>query len=69
MPLCVVLTEAFKWEPNMLALGDEMSFGTFHSCLSTVCNYPAAFNTCSSHRETRPRACRITEGWGALSYY
>lgn len=68
MPLCVVPTEASKREPNMLVLGDGMSFGTFHSFLGAVCDYPAAFNTCSSHRGTRPRACRITEGWGALSY-
>lgn len=36
MPLCVVPTEASKREPNMLVLGDRMSFGTFHSVLSVT---------------------------------
>lgn len=53
---------------NHARIGRQNIFGTFHSCLGAVCDYPAAFNTCSSHRGARPRACRITEGWGAQSY-
>lgn len=46
----------------------RLSVGRFHSCLGAVCDFPAAFNTCSSHRRKGPRACRITERWEALSY-
>lgn len=39
----------------------------FPHCSSAVCDYPAAFNTCSSHRENTPLSLEDDEGVGSAA--